>query len=267
MKFRPSQRTTVVVLLAVLVVGATSLPAASVSQTDAPNRSAQGEETNRSEEIRVAHMSPGAPPVDVFVDDRLIAENVSFTEVSEYRAIAPGERRLVVRDADEGDEVYNASGPVPERDTLTFLLTGTFTSGETFDLDPRLLVDNFSAPSEGNASVRLVHASPDAESVDVTLDDGRTVLFDNVSFRQDSGYVTGRAGNYTLEIREEDEDNDDDIIETFNVSLESETVTTVFASGFEDPDDAPINVSFGKVTISDTDDERNETAQMREMPP
>jgi len=72
-------------------------------------------------------------------------------------------------------------------------------SEETFR--PEIHVDDFEVPSEGDSSVRLIHASLDAPAVDVTVAGSDAVLSDNLTFSNASEYVTVPEGTYTLEVR------------------------------------------------------------------
>ncbi|PSP41792.1 hypothetical protein BRC68_13990 [Halobacteriales archaeon QH_6_64_20] len=46
---------------------------------------------NNSSSLRVAHMSPDAPNVDVYVNNETFLENVSFGTISNYSSVPPGE--------------------------------------------------------------------------------------------------------------------------------------------------------------------------------
>tara|TARA_B110000211_G_scaffold171604_1_gene193746 strand:- start:220 stop:1536 length:1317 start_codon:yes stop_codon:yes gene_type:complete len=59
--------------------------------------------------------------------------------------------------------------------------------------------DNDSSSSEGNAFVRVLHASADAPNVDVLVD-GEAALT-NVSFQQGSGYISLPEGSTEIDIR------------------------------------------------------------------
>lgn len=52
-----------------------------------------------------------------------------------------------------------------------------------------------------DSRVRLIHASPEAPTVDVTVEGTGDVLYRNVGFGDSGGYTMIPAGDYTLEIR------------------------------------------------------------------
>ena len=52
--------------------------------------------------IRVAHLSPDAPNVDIWVDGTLTYENVAFEEVTDYVALPPGSYLVQVEPTGSG---------------------------------------------------------------------------------------------------------------------------------------------------------------------
>lgn len=152
-------------------------------------------------ELRVAHLSPDAPNVDVWVDGSVVLADVPYQAVSGYLPVPPGSYRVQVTPTGLTEPVViDATLPLSSGVSYTVAATGLLA-----DLQPIVLVDD-RAPGSG-AKVRFVHASPDAPSVDVTLADG-TVLFSNVAFREtdddlagSDGYLSVDAGTYDLQVR------------------------------------------------------------------
>ena len=92
--------------------------------------------------------------------------------------------------------------------------------------------------------LRVVHASPDAPAVDVTVDN-ETVLSD-VAFGAVSDYLSLEAGSYNVTIAAAEDP--DTVVFDDQVTFEPRTVTTVAASG-EISEDA--NTSFEPVAFED----------------
>jgi hypothetical protein len=95
------------------------------------------------------------------------------------------------------------------------------------DLSPVVLRDDLS-PSEDQAKVRFVHASPDAPSVDVAVADG-PVLFADVPFREGSAYAAVDPATYDLEVRPAG--TADVALNVPGVTFEAGTNYTIFAIG------------------------------------
>jgi len=145
--------------------------------------------------IRVAHASPDAPAVDVWVDGTLALEGLAFEDISDYLAVAAGNHAIQVVPT-------GLTEPAVISATLTFNTDVDYTiaaTGELASITPIVLIDDNDAPAEGKAHVRFVHFSPDAPAVDVALAGG-AVLFPNVSFQGFSAYLPVDVGTYDLEV-------------------------------------------------------------------
>ncbi|MBD3167754.1 DUF4397 domain-containing protein [bacterium] len=178
-------------------------------------------------QLRVAHLSPDAPNVDVYVAGNMVLENVPYTAVSAYlEVLADRETSVqVFATGTSEDPVIDAS--------LTFEPDAAYTVAATGSLDggsfgPNVIMDDL-AIDEENARVRFLHASPDAPAVDITLADG-SILFDDYAFNATGGFATVGSGSYDLQVRPAD---GSDIVTGFpDVGLEAGTVYTVAATGF-----------------------------------
>jgi len=144
--------------------------------------------------VRVAHLSPDAPAVDVYVNGTKALSNVPFKDVSSYLPVPAGSTSFRVTPA-------NAASPVVIDATVTLNAGGNYTvaaTGFLAGIQPLLLEDD--RGTTGQSKVRFVHASPDAPAVDIAVTGG-PVLFSNVSFRQASGYPQVAPSTYDLEAR------------------------------------------------------------------
>ncbi|SFL10318.1 protein of unknown function [Halogranum rubrum] len=204
--------------------------------------------TSESANVRVVHASPDAPNVDVYVDGSAVLEDVPFQAVSDYLSLEPGTYTVKVTAAGDPDTVAFEGDVTVEDADYTIAATGEL-SEETFT--PLVLEDAPSAPAEGNAQVRLVHASPDAPAVDVTVEGADLTVFDGVDTGTASDYVEVPAGEYTLEVRGDTEGNDGDVVATFDVAVEAGMSYTAFATGYLTPDDEPQDRAFDLVVAAD----------------
>jgi hypothetical protein len=204
--------------------------------------------------LRVAHLSPNAPNVDVYVDGSAVLEDVAFGTVSGYLDAPAGDREVEITAAGDADTVV-FSGAVPVEADTAYTVAAVGEIGDDADepFEPLVLTDDNSDPGGDTARVRLVHASPDAPAVDVTVASSGDALYDGVEFG-DSGYVEVPAGDYTLEIRGDTESNDGDVVADFDVSLAGGEVYTAFAAGYLTPDDEPADTPFDLLVAQDTGD-------------
>nr|WP_245180645.1 DUF4397 domain-containing protein [Halomicroarcula amylolytica] len=202
--------------------------------------------------VRMAHMSPNAPNVDVYVDGSAVLEDVPFGAVSDYLDVPAGERMVEITAAGDAEtSVFSGAVPVEAETAYTVAAIGEIGDEADEPFEPLVLEDDNSDPGGETARVRLVHASPDAPAVDVTLASSGDVLFDGVAYGE-SGYVEVPAGDCTLQIRGDTESNDGDVAAEFDVSLDGGQVYTAFAAGYLSPDDEPADTPFDLVVAQDT---------------
>jgi len=149
---------------------------------------------NGMAEIRVIHGSPDAPAVDIYVEGSAtpVFEDLAYGDASDYASVDAGTYNVQIRAAGADP----ASAPVFETgnialqtgDALTALAAGLLASNDPADQFRVLaLFEDFVTPAGGNAVVRVVHASPDAPTVDIdVLNDGSSEIVDLARF-EDTG--------------------------------------------------------------------------------
>lgn len=200
----------------------------------------QDEDENLSR-IRVVHLSPLLPALTADVDSVLVAENASFGTVTDYEVVESGEQEFEIETTEEGEEILETDQTLEPDASYSFFAIADLTENGTVRFQPALLRDEFEAPSETRASIRFVHAAPDMSAVDVTIAETDTVIADDVQFREDGEYVTVPAGEVTLEVREEADDNAGDVIYRADFSLERGTVHSAAATGYQNPEAVPVD--------------------------
>lgn len=224
------------VLLAATLVGSILATGAIASGHDDPQDATY---------LRVAHASPDAPAVDVYVDNESVLEDVEFGDVSDYLQLDTEPHTVTITAAGDRNATVFEGNVTLERGTATTVAaSGEISENGTTEFAPRLYDDNALTPDEDEAALRVVHLSPDAPTVDVTTADGEVVLAENVSFGNASEYVTVPEGDYEVEIREDTPNANGTVITTVDVEVEEETTYTAWAVGYAAPDDAPADTAF-----------------------
>lgn len=210
----------------------------------------EGEENGDTANVRVAHLSPDAPNVDVFVDDDAVLEDVPFGAVSDYLELPAGSYNVKVSPAGEGPDgaVLEEDLDVPAAD-LTVAAIGEV-ADENQPLELAVLEDDNSDPGEDTARVRAVHASPDAPAVDVVVAETGDALFEGVEFGG-SGYAEVPAGDYRLCVYPAGER--EEAVLGVDVEAMGGTVASAFAVGYLAPEDAPADEEFDIVLAVDSD--------------
>lgn len=236
---------TIAVGLAVLVVASLAVgPVASLTEGNAPTQDPE------NSQVRIAHMSADAPAVDVRVDNETVVQNLEFGDVTDYLDVQEGDRQVTLVTADNETAVFETNLSVPANERLTVAAVGNVAENATEEFRLATFEDVRRAPTGENASVRLIHAAPDVGPVDVTINRTGAVLYDNVTFGNATDYATVPSGVYTLNVREETEENNGTILATFTESLLNRTAYSAFAAPEDEQPDEPIALF---VAIDQTD--------------
>jgi hypothetical protein len=208
-----------------------------------------GEETATGN-LRVAHLSPDAPNVNVNVDGETVLEDVAFGTFSDYLELETGSHDVqITATVDQDTVVFDETIEIAEG-SFTAAAIGEM-GGQNQPFEVTILEDDRSDPGD-QARVRAIHASPDAPSVDVTVASSGDVLFGDLAFGSTTT-TTVPPGQYTLEIRPSTETNDGDVVDTFDVEVEAGMVYSVAAVGYLEPGNAPAEEPFDLIVVNDTD--------------
>jgi len=194
---------------------------------------AQAEEpaTQQTSYLRVVHASADAPAVDVAVDGETVVSGLELGNASDYLPVEAGQHELTITTADGGDVVYESNVTLDARAATTVAASGGVSEDAAQPFSPLFIRDDALAPSEGEAAVAVAHLSPDAPTVDITVESSDAVVAENVSTGDVTDYMTVPAGDYTLEVREATADNNGSVVTTVDVSLDEGSAYTAYAVG------------------------------------
>lgn len=153
--------------------------------------------------LRLAHLSPDTPAVDVYVDAvadpdaGITLEGVGYGTVSDYRDVPPGEYTISVREAGASEDtppVLSTTVAVEPDRASTVAGVGLFS-----DLGLEIIEDDLQTPPADRARVRVLAGAAGAETLDVVLGDG-TIVAEDLGFAGASDYVDVPAGAATLSL-------------------------------------------------------------------
>lgn len=148
--------------------------------------------------IRLAHFSPDANGVDVYIDGKKRMNRVPYQAVSDYITLPAGKHTIEVRG--EGQ---------PETSPALVTASPELAGGESFtaaalgpvaNIQAKVFQDDLALPAAGKSKIRVIHASDGTPTVDVGVKDG-DVLFPAVEFGAITTYVEVAAGPYVLQVR------------------------------------------------------------------
>jgi hypothetical protein len=152
--------------------------------------------------VRVLNASPEVPSVDVYVNERIIARGLAYRNFTPYLKLNTGLYIIrVFRSGQTTNPLINTQFQVPDNSIYTFAITGML---QNISFQP--ILDPVVQFVPGNALIRFIHLSPNTPSVDITLPNGQK-LFEDVEYKEVTGYIPVRQGTYTLQARAAGTDN------------------------------------------------------------
>lgn len=185
-----------VAVIAVAASSAQAAPAALVA------RSARAESAHATQQvgwIRLAHLSPNAPAVDVYLYSfgnstaKIVLTHVSYGTVSPFEQVAAGQYTVAMRGAGA------AASSKPILSTTVDIAAGhAYTvagMGPVAGLRLQVIPGRLRTPA-GKALVRVIQASLQQDRVTVTA--GSTTLASNLKFATVSSYVAVKPGTWTV---------------------------------------------------------------------
>lgn len=215
-----------------------------MSGTAAAQDSDGGPDARNRAHVRVAHLVPDAPAVDVYVDGSQALSGLGFRDVTRYLSVRVGRRTVRITPAGDANTTVFEGDVTLGAGRMTLAAVGELgensISVEQFDDE-----DGLHDPSK--ALVRVVHASPDAPSVTVSANG--SPLFEDLSFGGATDYAEVPPGQYEISVGPASDPSQ--TVTSFDLSVDGCSIYTVFAAGYLTPDDEPADEPFGFVTALD----------------
>jgi hypothetical protein len=154
--------------------------------------------------VRLAHLSPDTPEVDVYLDDlsgpaeTQVFKGVGYGVMSAYLPLPAGRYAVSMR------QKGAAASTPPVLTTDVTVTTGQAYTvagvGRFADLGLRILEDDISAPAAGKSKVRVVQASVRAPVLDISGASGATIA-NGVQFATTTGYREVRPGDWQVRLQ------------------------------------------------------------------
>ena len=174
--------------------------------------------------IRVLHVSPNAPAVDIYANGNLIVKNLSYKELSQYLSIPPGNYNIKVYPSGQmTNPVINTNVSIPPNTVFNVAAIGNLPNISLYAIPEPIIAQNLGKPC-----VRFIHLSPNAPAVDIKLSDG-TKVFNNVAYKDITNYTCVPAGTYIFKVSPAGTDNV--VLTVPNVKLDPNNYYTIYAVG------------------------------------
>ena len=173
--------------------------------------------------LRVFHAAPDVGNVDVYVNNQKVFSNLAFGDFTKYVYLDEGQYNVSVYPAGKKDNpAINQIVDVPSQQMFTIAATGNAN-----DLGLLVIPDKLSkSPSQSYSSVRIIHLSPNAPGVDVSVDGD--IIFENIEFREGTDYVDLNPGTYNVNILL---NSDKSVALSLKVTLNPNKIYTIYVIG------------------------------------
>ncbi len=153
--------------------------------------------------VRLAHLSPDTPKVDVYVasvanpSQSIVVPGVGYGAVSPYRPLAPGSYVVSMRLAGASkDSPPVISTTVDAKAGQAYTVAGT---GLSASLGLTVLNDQLNAPPAGKAAVRCINGAVSASAVDLGQA-GKQPWATGVKFATTTPYTDVNVGTWVLHV-------------------------------------------------------------------
>ena len=152
--------------------------------------------------LRVAHLSPGTPAVDIYLtslDGKTDAKirKAAYGSFTSYQSLPPGVYAVAMRLA--GAPASSAPVVSWSVDVKAGAAYTVAAVGQPKALMDRLITDDLTTPPSGDARVRLIQGAPSAQQVTVSAVQG-PVLAQDVPYGATTGYANVPQGRWTLKV-------------------------------------------------------------------
>jgi len=181
--------------------------------------------------FRILHAAPDIPSVDIYINDKLVSENLSYSNYTAYLPIFQESYQLSIYQTGSNDSpILSHDLIIDAGNKLTLAIIKT-----QDNLGFMEIPDAYMPINPSKSMIRFVHLSPNAPAVDITLEDG-TILFSGISYMQATSYLEVNPSNYTLQVRVSGTPNV--VLTVPNINLEPDNFYTVYALGLvgEEPE-------------------------------
>ena len=178
----------------------------------------------RTSYLRILHASPKSPAVDVYINNMLKFQNLTYGAFTDYIEVVTGTYNVKLYAAGtKTSPVLNNNFFVPPERIYTVAAIGLLPNIDILPIPETKLFEPLD-----KVYIKFAHLSPNTGAVDIALPDG-TILFKNISYKQFTDYIEVPAGTYILEARPTGTTTT--VLYVPNIKLKPQRFYTVYAIG------------------------------------
>lgn len=156
------------------------------------------------ERLRIMHLAPDAPRLDILIEDEEIVTDLGYAEITEYFEVLEGANQVSVERDDEVLPIVDQSITFPAGKQSTLFL---FEEDDDDAVMLLLVEDTIEKPEARMARLKIGNLSPNVPSVDVYLVRPGDSIRDRdpdatVAFKGFSDYFEFGAGQFQVKVTE-----------------------------------------------------------------
>ena len=133
--------------------------------------------------VRFVNALPGAGPLDIVSDSVSIFSGVKFADVSRYQEVMGNIKKFSLKGAGQNGQLDANTEVMRDGGRYTMYAISDREGGAAL----RIIRDDLK-PEVGMARVRVIHAAPGVDDIDVAMDGVREPLFDDVGYGDEAGF-------------------------------------------------------------------------------
>lgn len=146
--------------------------------------------------VRFLHNVINAPSVNVYLDKKLVAANLSYKDFTGYLNLPADRSKLKIKISQTGQLLVSSTIKLQSEAHQTIIILGSVSDLST--IIANVYLDDLACPVPGNAHLRFIHGVYGAPAVDVYVNDKLT--FSNVKYKRTGKpkYAPVRVGTVTV---------------------------------------------------------------------
>lgn len=176
---------------------------------------------------RFFHAAPNAPAVDIYANDILVAKNLSFAHITDYKELSTGEYTISIFKTGDKSKILSTS-------KISILNNSILTVSAIIlesNIETLILKDTMASTNKKLAFIRFINFSPDSGLLTLSLPNG-TTLFNGVEYLETTGYYSLSAGVYDFLVESSSSPANQKYIR--QLKLDENTYHTIFIIGLVD---------------------------------
>lgn len=128
-------------------------------------------------QLMVVNASPNGSNIDVSVNSSVFVSNLAYPNNTGYKSVTASNANIVVTPAGSTTAFLNGTMLMEKNTAYTFYVVDS-----SHERKASFTKDDLSAPASGKVKVRLLHLSPNAPNIDVSINGASNASFNNRGF-------------------------------------------------------------------------------------